>query len=87
MLIINNKFLSLYDYNFLLVIEKIRKRNAKICGSFMQKARKCPAKIEWFLEDLFLGSQWSIILGYRQLSVKSLTIALNLNEILQIIVF
>ena len=25
MLIINNRFLSLYDYNFLLVIEKIRK--------------------------------------------------------------
>ena len=25
-----------------------------------------------FLEDLFLGSQWSIILGYRRLSVKSL---------------
>jgi len=24
------------------------------------------------LEDLFLGSQWSIILGYRRLSVKSL---------------
>ena len=33
MLIINNRFLSLYDYNFLLVIEKIRKRNSKICGS------------------------------------------------------
>ena len=35
--------------------------------------RKCPLKIECFLEDLFLGSQWSIILGYRRLSVKSLT--------------
>ena len=33
MLIINNRFLSLYDYNFLLVIEKIKKRNSKICGS------------------------------------------------------
>ena len=33
MLIINNRFLSLYDYNFLPVIEKIRKRNSKICGS------------------------------------------------------
>ena len=33
---------------------------------------KCPWKIECFLEDLFLGSQWSIILGYRRLSVKSL---------------
>ena len=29
-----------------------------------------PWKIECFLEDLFLGSQWSIILGYRRLSVK-----------------
>ena len=29
-----------------------------------------PWKIERFLEDLFLGSQWSIILGYRRLSVK-----------------
>ena len=26
---------------------------------------------ECFLEDQFLGSQWSIILGYRRLSVKS----------------
>ena len=33
---------------------------------------KYPWKIECFLEDLFLGSQWSIILGYRRLSVKSL---------------
>jgi hypothetical protein len=24
------------------------------------------------MEDLFLGGQWSIILGYRRLSVKSL---------------
>ena len=31
---------------------------------------KGPWKIECFLEDLFLGSQWSIILGYRRLSVK-----------------
>jgi len=28
---------------------------------------KSPEEIEWFLEDLFLGSQWSIILGYRRL--------------------
>ncbi len=33
MLIINNRFLSLYDYNFLLVIEKIFSVNSKICGS------------------------------------------------------
>merc|ERR1712032_727037 len=32
--------------------------------------KKCPWKIECFLEDLFLGSQWSIILGYIWLSVK-----------------
>ena len=36
-----------------------------------ERLRKCPWKIECFLEDLFLGSQWSIILGYRRLSVKS----------------
>ena len=28
--------------------------------------------LECFLEDLFLGGQWSIILGSRRLSVKSL---------------
>jgi len=37
-------------------------------------SEKCPWKIECFLEDLFLGSQGSIILGYRRLSVKSLTL-------------
>jgi len=31
-------------------------------------------KIECFLEDLFLGGQSSIILGYRRLSVKSLLV-------------
>ena len=30
-----------------------------------------PWTIECFLEDLFLGGQSSIILGYRRLSVKS----------------
>ena len=34
------------------------------------RVEKCPWKIECFLEDLFLGSQWSIILGYIWLSVK-----------------
>ena len=34
------------------------------------EVEKCPWKIECFLEDLFLGSQWSIILGYIWLSVK-----------------
>ena len=33
--------------------------------------RNYPWKIECFLEDLFLGGQSSIILGYRRLSVKS----------------
>jgi len=33
-----------------------------------------PWKIEYFLEDLFLGGQLSIILGYRRLSVKSLLV-------------
>jgi hypothetical protein len=37
MLIINNRFLSLYDYNFLLVIEKIFSVNSKICGSILKK--------------------------------------------------
>ena len=32
----------------------------------------CLWKIAGLMEDLFLGSQWSIILGYRRLSVKSL---------------
>ena len=36
----------------------------------LKEERKSPEEIEWFLEDLFLGSQWSIILGYRRLSVK-----------------
>ena len=31
---------------------------------------------ECFVEDLFLGGQWSIILGYRRLSVKSLQVLL-----------
>ena len=31
-----------------------------------------PKEIAGLMEDLFLGSQWSIILGYRRLSVKSL---------------
>ena len=31
---------------------------------------RAPWKIECFLEDQFLGSQWSIILGYRRLSVN-----------------
>ena len=36
MLIINNRFLSLYDYNFLLVIEKIfLNLFSKICGSLI----------------------------------------------------
>ena len=39
MLIINNRFLSLYDYNFLPVIEKIRKRNSKICGSRIEREK------------------------------------------------
>jgi hypothetical protein len=33
----NNRFLSLYDYNFLLVIEKIFSVNSKICGSILKK--------------------------------------------------
>ena len=34
------------------------------------ETQKCLWKIAGLMEDLFLGSQWSIILGYRRLSVK-----------------
>merc|ERR1712113_450593 len=39
---------------------------------------KCLWKIAGLMEDLFLGSQWSIILGYRRLSVKFLFTSLFL---------
>ena len=35
----------------------------------MKSKEKSPQEIEWFLEDLFLGSQWSIILGCISLPV------------------
>ena len=39
-------------------------------------------KIAGLMEDLFLGSQWSIILGYRRLSVKFLLINfLSINSL------
>jgi hypothetical protein len=41
---------------------------------------KCPWKIEYFLEDLFLGSQWSIILRYRRLSDKSKEICFDMID-------
>ena len=37
-----------------------------------EETQKCLWKIAGLMEDLFLGSQWSIILGYRRLSVKFL---------------
>ena len=37
-------------------------------------SRNYPMNLECFVEDLFLGGQWSIILGYRRLSVKSLLV-------------
>ena len=45
-----------------------------------KKNRKSPWKIECFLEDLLLGSQWSIILGYRRLSDKFLGVNLLSRE-------
>ena len=36
--------------------------------------------LECFVEDLFLGGQWSIILGYRRLSVKSLLVYPVINQ-------
>ena len=38
------------------------------------KRENNPMNLECFVEDLFLGGQWSIILGYRRLSVKSLLV-------------
>merc|ERR1711893_492758 len=46
--------------------------NAAICLGNAFKRKKCLWKIAGLMEDLFLGSQWSIILGYRRLSVKFL---------------
>ena len=50
----------------------VRLWNVIKCQRILWAVRKCPWKIDCFLEDLFLGSQWSIILGYRRLSVKFL---------------
>jgi len=44
------------------------------CSWDLQRQRNYQWKIECFLEDLFLGGQSSIILGYRRLSVKSLLV-------------
>ena len=41
------------------------------------ETQKCLWKIAGLMEDLFLGSQWSIILGYRRLSVKFLFSSLS----------
>ena len=43
--------------------------------------KKQPWEIECFLDDLFLGSQWSIILGYRRLSVKSCEQTLTIQDL------
>ena len=40
--------------------------------STLVSSRSCPWNLESFLEDLFLGGQSSIILGYRRLSLFSL---------------
>ena len=45
-----------------------------IFWTLTKKSKKCPWKIECLLEDLFLGSQWSIILGNALLSVESLNL-------------
>ena len=47
--------------------------------------QKPPRKIECFLDDLFLGSQWSIILGYRRLSVKSCTAFIHSLRLLHLL--
>ena len=48
--------------------EKDNERKERIKERKQKKRNSSPARR--FLEDLFLGSQWSIILGYRRLSVK-----------------
>ena len=40
-----------------------------------------------FVEDLFLGGQWSIILGYRRLSVKSLQVLLLIPWLICYLIF
>jgi len=55
MLIINNRFLSLYDYNFLLVIEKIFSVNSKICQFLSQKEEHV---FEMSLEAVFIIIVW-----------------------------
>jgi hypothetical protein len=52
MLIINNRFLSLYDYNFLLVIEKISDSTADACrqGEVVTNKKK-PSTEHLFLMD------------------------------------
>ena len=68
MLIINNRFLSLYDYNFLLVIEKIRKRNSKICGS------RIPNVILFFLMVINYRTILKVNTGERESEDKKVPI-------------
>ena len=51
-----------------------RGEDTRFHGSLGVGERNYPWNLECFLEDLFLGGQWSIILGYRRLSVKSLLV-------------
>ena len=70
--IIKNKKLELSErFAAQLKLNKLPKNSSKIRIRINIK-KKSPQKYECFLEDLFLGSQWSIILGYRRLSVKFL---------------
>ena len=46
----------------------------------LKKKENYPWNLECFVEDLFLGGQWSIILGYRRLSVKSLLVYPVINQ-------
>jgi hypothetical protein len=62
MLIINNRFLSLYDYNFLLVIEKIWNLEEKyVCK---HKVGILFLYFVLLMKDLFLSHSYNLIFWY-----------------------
>jgi len=60
--------------NWRPIIKTLPAKTNLIFNLQFREVRNYPWKIECFLEDLFLGGQSSIILGYRRLSVKSLLV-------------
>jgi hypothetical protein len=53
MLIINNRFLSLYDYNFLLVNQRLEK-------IFLEKPDWKKKENRLFMETVIVGDLWAI---------------------------